>query len=173
MWTSFTPAAAEHGLGASSASTILLIIGICNIPGTIFSGWISDRLNQRIVLVVVFAARGTTLLWLPLILTNEIDGSLLVFGILFGVFDVATVPPVINLCNKVFGGRGPSVFSWINVFHQFGAGFMALMASGLNTLAGSYQGIWWLASLLCFIAIIMVYFEYLTSSHRSLSIPVR
>ncbi|OBX35711.1 major facilitator superfamily protein [Halomonas elongata] len=159
MWSSFIPAAAEHGLAASEASTVLLVIGLFNVPGTIFAGWASDRINQHLVLAFVFAARGATFLWLPLIWASELDPNLMIFGVLFGIFDVATVPPVINLCNKIFGERGPSVFSWINVFHQVGAGMIAMTASGLKSLTGTYQGIWLLAAVLCFLAIFVVFVE--------------
>lgn len=159
MWSSFTPAAVEADLDIASASFILLLVGIFNIPGTIFAGWLSDKVSPKLILAVVFAARGATFLWLPLILVSDLDWRLVSFGILFGIFDVATVPPVIALCNRIFGDKGPSVFSWINAFHQVGAGLMALLASGIHLLTGSYQSIWVIAAIVCFTAILVVYAE--------------
>lgn len=40
MWSNFTPAAQDQGLGTETASTVLLLMGIFNIPGTIASGWL-------------------------------------------------------------------------------------------------------------------------------------
>lgn len=98
-----------------------------------------------------------TLLSLPVILGANLDWRLCLFGIVFGLFDVATVPPVIRLCNHVFGYRGPQVFSWVNVSHQLGAGAAALVGSGIKLYTGSFQPLWFVAAGTCLTAAVLVY----------------
>lgn len=157
MWSNFTPAAQDQGLGTAAASTILLLIGIFNIPGTIASGWLCDRVSNRAILAAVFCVRAVALLTLPFILGSTFSWQLVLFGIAFGVFDVATVPPVIALCNRVFGSKGPSVFAWVNTGHQVGAGWMALVGSGIKATTGSFTWLWFFAAAMSLSAAIVVY----------------
>lgn len=39
MWTHFTPAAHDHGMAITTTSTLLALVGIFNVAGTIASGW--------------------------------------------------------------------------------------------------------------------------------------
>lgn len=157
MWSNFTPAANDQGLSTASASTILLLIGLFNIPGTIVSGWFTDQVSNRRILSFTFMARALTLLSLPAILGSQLSWQLAAFGVAFGIFDVATVPPVIKLCNRVFGNRGPQVFSWVNVSHQLGAGVAALVGSGIKLTTGSFDPLWFVAAGTCVTAALLVY----------------
>lgn len=157
MWSNFIPAAHDHGMHATVASTILLIIGFSNIIGTLLTGWLTDKINPKHILAAVFLFRAAVLFWLPFILNSNLDVNLITFAILFGILDVATVPPVITLCNKVFSDRGPALFSWTNAFHQIGAGAMAFLASYLRIRLGDYFVVWILAASMCVLAILIVY----------------
>ena len=157
MWSNFTPAANDQGLSTASASTILLLIGMFNIPGTIASGWFTDHVSNRGILSFTFVARALTLITLPFIMGSYLSWQLIAFGVAFGLFDVATVPPVIRLCNRVFGDRGPQVFAWVNVSHQLGAGAAALVGSGIKLTTGSFQPLWFVAAGTCVTAALLVY----------------
>ncbi|MEX0729541.1 MAG: MFS transporter [Aquisalimonadaceae bacterium] len=157
LWSHFTPAAHDHGMPVTAASSVLFLVGIFNILGTVSSGWLCDRISPRLILAVVFVARGCTLFWLPLILSSEFDPPIVAFGVLFGILDVATVPPVIALCNRVFGREGPAIFGWINAFHQVGAGSMAAFGGVIRSTWGSYYLMWQLAGMLCVFAAVLVY----------------
>lgn len=152
MWSHFTPAAVDSGIGVTVASSILFLIGVFNIVGTIGAGWLSDRMSSRIILAFIFFGRAGTLLWLPLILASGFDPRLIVFGVVFGILDVATVPPVIVLCNRVFNKDGAAVFGWINAFHQIGAGAMAFTGAVIRTNVGSYDLLWIMSGAFCLIA---------------------
>jgi predicted MFS family arabinose efflux permease len=165
MWSNFTPAANDQGLSTASASMVLLLIGVFNIPGTIASGWFTDRMSNRRILSFTFICRAMTLLSLPVILGANLDWRLGLFGVVFGIFDVSTVPPVIRLCNRVFGDRGPQIFSWINVSHQLGAGAAALVGSGIKLYTGSFEPLWFVAAGTCLTAAVLVY----TSQYRPIA----
>lgn len=160
MWSSFTPAASLEGISVADSSYLLLIIGLLNIPGTIGAGWLSDKINKQQLLSVIFILRGASLICLPFILSQPVGWELIVFAVVFGVFDVATVPPVINLCNQIFGDRGPFAFSWINVAHQIGAGLVAFLGGVIAFMTGSYFTLWFIAGGICFTAAIIVLTPY-------------
>lgn len=169
MWSHFTMAATICGLTVTAASSVLLLIGIFNVFGTTLSGWLTDRIDVRTILAVVFLARALTLLWLPAIMTGVFDSRIITFGIIFGIMDVATVPPIITICNRVYGDDGPSIFAWVNVFHQLGAGLMALSGSMIWIAVGSYDPLWYVSGALCIVASVVVY----TNSYRTrFSAPV-
>ncbi|MFT6917332.1 MAG: putative MFS family arabinose efflux permease [Motiliproteus sp.] len=157
LWSHFILACSDAGISSVKASSVLFLVGIFNVAGTVFSGWLTDRISPRLILASVFLARAATLLWLPLIIISDFDAKMLIFGILFGILDVATVPPVITLCNKVFGDNGPSVFAWINAFHQLGAGAMVLSGGIIRTTMGDYQFMWLTAAFLSVIAVAVSY----------------
>ncbi|RJS91523.1 MFS transporter [Salinisphaera sp. Q1T1-3] len=157
MWSHFTPAATAHGMPAETASFILLLIGLFNVPGTIAAGWLSDRMNRATLLAVVFGLRAATLFALPWLLGQTMTPALLAFGILFGLFDVATVPPVIALSNRVFGAHGPAIFAWLNAAHQLGAGAMVLAGGLIAAVTGNLFGLWLLAGMACLTAAVLVH----------------
>lgn len=157
LWSHFIPACTDAGISTINASSVLFLIGIFNVVGTVFSGWLTDRMSPRMILAFVFLARAGTLFWLPLIIVNDFDLKMVTFGIFFGILDVATVPPVIALCNKVFGDNGPSVFAWINAFHQLGAGMMALSGGIIRSSMGDYHFMWLSAAILSGVTAIIAY----------------
>jgi len=159
LWSHFTPAINDAGIAVTVASNILFLIGVFNIVGTVCSGWLADRISPRLILSLVFLARAGTLFWLPLIIANGYDPKLVWFGIMFGVLDVATVPPIILLCNRVFGDNGPAIFGWINAFHQIGAGAMALAGGAIQIEYNSYDVMWVLAGTISIMASIAVFFN--------------
>lgn len=162
LWSHFTLAATICGLTVTAASSVLLLIGIFNVFGTTLSGWLTDRVDVRTILAVVFLVRALTLLWLPSILIGVFDTRIVTFAIIFGIMDVATVPPVIAICNRVYGADGPSIFGWVNAFHQLGAGMMAMTGSFIWVAFGSYDPLWYVSGVLCLVACGVVY----TSSYR-------
>ncbi|WP_461167219.1 MFS transporter [Tsukamurella serpentis] len=155
MWSHFTPAATDSGMTATAASTLLAIIGIANVPGTICAGWLSDRADPRIVLAVFFLTRGIALILLPMIFGSVVTPNLIVFAVVFGILDVATVPPTLALCRSYFGAESTLCFGWINVAHQLGAGGMALTGGLLREYTGGYTVVWVFGAHLCVCAAIL------------------
>ncbi|ORI19688.1 MFS transporter [Rhodococcus sp. 1163] len=155
LWSHFTPAAHDHGMAATAASSLLALVGIANILGTVSAGWLSDRMEPRVLLAGFFLVRGSTLAVLPLIFTSQVNPSLVGFAIMFGILDVATVPPTIALCRHYFGADSALAFGWVNVAHQIGAGAMAVTGSLIRESAGVYTSVWILSAFLCVAAATM------------------
>ncbi|MGW0549020.1 MFS transporter [Streptomyces altiplanensis] len=149
MWTHFTPAAHDHGMPATAASSLLAAIGVFNVAGTVASGWLTDRLDPRRLLAAYYALRGLTLLVLPLLLTAEIGAPLVAFVVLFGLLDVATVPPTLALCRELYGEDSAIVFGWTGAAHQLGAGLAAFTGGVARDAFGSYDPLWLGTGALC------------------------
>ncbi|MDT4987440.1 MAG: hypothetical protein QOI74_1534, partial [Micromonosporaceae bacterium] len=46
--THFIPAAHDHGMAATAAASLLALVGLFDIVGTIASGWLTDRVDSRL-----------------------------------------------------------------------------------------------------------------------------
>ncbi len=143
--THFIPAANDHGMPTTVAAGLLATIGILDVAGTVFSGWLTDRVDPRLLLVVYYAGRGLSLLLLPSLLSPHAEPSTWVFVIFYGLDWVATVPPTIVLCRNYFGARTPVVFGWVFASHQLGAAIAAAGAGWLRDLQGNYDMAFYLA----------------------------
>ena len=153
--TYFIPAANDHGMPTTVAAGLLATIGILDVAGTVFSGWLTDRVDPRLLLVVYYAGRGISLLLLPSLLSPHAEPSTWVFVIFYGLDWVATVPPTIVLCRDYFGARSPVVFGWVFASHQLGAAIAAAGAGWLRDLQGDYDLAFYLAAGLCGIAALL------------------
>ncbi|MFF2247948.1 MFS transporter [Streptomyces sp. NPDC058142] len=149
MWTHFAPAAHDHGMPVTVAASLLSLIGIFNVAGTVASGWLTDRVDPRRLLAVYYTLRALTLLALPLLLTSAVDAPLVAFTVVFGLLDVATVPPTIALCRAHYGADAPVVFGWVSAAHQVGAGAVAFAGGMARDAFGSYDPVWVGAGALC------------------------
>ncbi|MCV7212432.1 MFS transporter [Mycolicibacterium canariasense] len=150
--THFIPAANDHGMPTTVAAGLLATIGVLDVLGTVFSGWLTDRVDPRLLLVVYYTGRGLSLLLLPSLLSPQAEPSTWVFVIFYGLDWVATVPPTIVLCRDYFGVRTPVVFGWVFASHQVGAAVAAAGAGWIRDLRGDYDLAFYLAAGLCVVA---------------------
>ncbi|WP_405783345.1 MFS transporter [Streptomyces sp. NBC_00859] len=142
MWTHFTPAAHDHGMLATTASSLLALIGVFNVAGTVFSGWLTDRIDPRRLLAVYYALRGVALFCLPVLMSATVRPPMVAFVAVFGLLDVATVPPTLALCRELYGADSPVVFGWVAAAHQLGAGLAAFLGGVSRDAFGSYDPLW-------------------------------
>ncbi len=151
----FVPSAHDHGMPQTTAATLLAVVGIFDIAGTIASGWLTDRMDPRLLLGAYYAFRGVALLFLPTLLSDALHPSIVVFVVVYGLDWVATVPPTIALCREVFGDRGPLVFGWVFAAHQIGAGAASVAAGMIRDATGEYTAAWFGAAGLCAVAAVL------------------
>jgi len=153
--THFIPSAHDHGMPQTTAAGLLAVVGIFDIAGTVLSGWLTDRVNPRILLAVYYAGRGISLLFLPSLLSSTVQPSIVVFIVVYGLDWVATVPPTIALCREIFAERGPLVFGWVFAAHQVGAGIASVLAGIVRDQTGQYTVAWFTAAGLCVVAAVI------------------
>jgi MFS family permease len=150
--THFVPSAHDHGMPATTAAGLLALVGIFDIIGTIVSGALTDKINPRILLVGYYFFRGVGLLVLPMLLSDQVHPSMLVFIVIYGLDWVATVPPTAALCREAFGDNGTIVFGWVFASHQIGAAIAASVAGVIRDTTGEYTIAWFGAAGLCAVA---------------------
>ncbi|MET0811822.1 MAG: MFS transporter, partial [Microbacterium sp.] len=153
--THFIPSAHDHGMPQTTAAGLLALVGIFDIVGTIASGWLTDRVNPRILLAVYYAGRGIGLAILPFLLSDAVHPPIIVFVIVYGLDWVATVPPTVALCREIFGKDGPIVFGWVFASHQIGAAIAATVAGAVRDTTGEYTLAWFGAAGLCVVAAVV------------------
>ncbi|GIM89339.1 MFS transporter [Paractinoplanes toevensis] len=150
--THFIPAAHDHGMAETTAAGLLALVGLFDIAGTIISGWLTDRVDSRVLLGVYYFGRGLSLLVLPSLFAATAHPSIVVFILFYGLDWVATVPPTVTLCREYFGASGPIVFGWVFASHQFGAAVAASAAGLLRDQLGTYNAAWYGAGALAILA---------------------
>jgi predicted MFS family arabinose efflux permease len=155
--THFIPAAHDHGMPTTVAASLLALIGVFDVIGTIFSGYLTDRIDPRKLLFFYYGLRGLSLFLLPSILFSSVHPSTLVFVIFYGLDWVATVPPTIVLCRHVLGQeRATVVYGWVFVGHQVGASVAAIGAALLRVKLGDYAVSFYISAAMCLVAALAV-----------------
>ena len=148
--THFIPAAHDHGMMQVAAASLLALIGVFDVVGTLLSGWLTDRIDPRKLLFFYYLLRGISLFLLPSILFASIHPSTLVFVIFYGLDWVATVPPTILLCRNVLGPeRDTVVYGWVFAAHQIGGSIAAFGAGVARVKFGDYALAFYISGLLC------------------------
>jgi predicted MFS family arabinose efflux permease len=150
--THFIPAAHDHGMGQTAAANLLALVGIFDLVGTLGSGYLTDRVDPRLLLAVYYGFRGVGLALLPALLSDAVHPSMLAFIVVYGLDWVATVPPTVALCRQVFGPEGTIVFGWVFAAHQLGAAAAAVAAGFVRDRTGTYTSAWLAAAAMCVVA---------------------
>ncbi len=151
--THLIAACIDNGIPEIRAASLLVAIGLCDLVGTTFSGWLSDRVDNRILLFWYYGLRGLSLFLLPY--TDFTLAGLTVFAVFYGLDWVATVPPTVRLTNDLFGKQdAPILFGWILAGHQLGGGAIAFLAGLMRTNFGTYGSSFILSAILCMVAAI-------------------
>jgi len=153
--THFIPLCADFGLPAVGAASVLAMMGVFDFIGTVGSGWLSDRYDNRILLFWYYGLRGLSLMVLPF--TDFTFYGLSLFAMFYGLDWIATVPPTVKLTIANFGReRANLVFGWVFAGHQIGAATAAFGAGFSRTVLLTYLPAFFVAGALCLIAAALV-----------------
>ena len=145
------PMCLDFGIPQVQAASLLAAMGIFDFFGTIFSGWLSDRYDNRWLLFWYYGLRGLSLVFLPF--SDFSFYGLSLFAMFYGLDWIATVPPTVRLTAQRFGPeRANLVFGWIFAGHQLGAGTAAFGAGLSRTVYASYLPAFFIAGALCIFA---------------------
>jgi MFS family permease len=150
--THLIPHEIEIGIPQIAAAGLLGLMGALNMVGTIFSGWMVDKVQPQKWLALVYALRGCSLLLLPFV--RDYVG-LVVFAIIYGLDWFATVPPSMAITADTFGRQNVGkVYGWIFMSHQIGAAIMASAAGAVRTHLGNYDIAFFAGGIIAMIAAI-------------------
>ena len=149
--THLIPHAMEHGFTSVTSATAVGLMGAMNIVGTLGSGWLSDRFDNRKLLAAYYGFRALSLLALPFIFETQ---WLYAFAFLYGLDWIATVPPTVNLTATIFGRASlGQLYGWIFFSHMLGAALAAYAGGYFHTVLGDYHLMFISAALMGFIAV--------------------
>ena len=153
--THFISLCGDAGLGPVPAASVLAMMGAFDLVGTVLSGWLSDRYDNRKLLVWYYTLRGLSLLWLPH--SGFTLYGLSLFAMFYGLDWIATVPPTVRLVASTFGKeKAGMVFGWVFAAHQLGAAVAAFGAGQVRTLMLTYNPALITAGAACLVAGMMV-----------------
>jgi predicted MFS family arabinose efflux permease len=148
------PMCLDFGIPQVQGASLLAAMGVFDFFGTIVSGWLSDRYDNRWLLFWYYGLRGLSLVFLPF--SDFTFYGLSLFAMFYGLDWIATVPPTVRLTAQRFGAeRANLVFGWIFAGHQLGAGTAAFGAGLSRTVLASYLPAFFVAGALCLIAALL------------------
>jgi sugar phosphate permease len=165
--THLLPHAVEHGFAEVTAAGAMGLMGLMNVVGTLGSGWLTDRHDNRRLLAIYYGLRAVAIMALPFI--SEAYG-LYAFAILMGLDWIATVPPTANLTARIWGRASVgSIYGWIFFSHMVGAAIAAYAGGLVREAFGDYSAIFIAAALLGGVAMLLA----LRISHTGLAPQAR
>lgn len=154
--THFITLCGDNGMDALPAASVLAMMGIFDVVGTVTSGWLSDRYDNRKLLFWYYGLRGLSLFWLPFS-TFSVYG-LSIFAMFYGLDWIATVPPTVKLAGAAFGKeRVGMVFGWIFAAHQLGSAVAAYGAGLVRVTLLTYNPALIGAGVFCLIAALSIF----------------
>ena len=154
--THFIAFCGDFGVPSVDAASALALMGLCDFVGTILSGWLSDRYDNRALLFVYYGLRGLSLLYLPG--SPFSFASLSLFSVFYGLDWIATVPPTVRLTATSFGAaRAGVTFGWIYASHMIGAAVAAYGGGLARTWLGDYSPAFYVAGAACVAAALSVW----------------
>ncbi|MGO4568798.1 MFS transporter [Rhizobium sp. 2YAF20] len=152
--THFVTLCGDYGIVPVAAASVLAVMGIFDFFGTIGSGWLSDRFDNRWLLFWYYGLRGLSLLFLPF--SHFSFYGLSIFAVFYGLDWIATVPPTVKIAADRFGPeKAGLVFGWIFAGHQLGAATAAFGAGLSRTELQSYLPAFFVAGAFCMLASIL------------------
>jgi MFS family permease len=144
------PFCADYGVPEVKAAGLLAMMGVFDFIGTVGSGWLSDRFDNRWLLFWYYALRGLSLLYLPL--SDFTFYGLSLFAMFYGLDWIATVPPTVRLTAERFGReRANLVFGWVFAGHQLGAAAAAFGAGLVRSELATYVPAFVASGILCLV----------------------
>jgi sugar phosphate permease len=149
--THFISLCGDYGMPAVAAASTLAVMGAFDFVGTIASGWLSDRFDNRALLFMYYGLRGLSLLYLPSS-TFTVYG-LALFAVFYGLDWIATVPPTVRLSALHFGReRAGVVYGWVFASHMIGAAVAAWAGGFSRSTFATYLPAFYVAGFACLIA---------------------
>jgi len=138
----------DRGLSAQIGAMTIGIIGLCNIFGSMFAGYMSGRVPKNYVLSAIYFGRGVAIV--AFMLLPATTGSAILFGAVTGFLWLSTVPPTNGLIAVMFGTRWLTMLSGAAFMsHQIGS-FLGVWLGGFVFVhTGSYDPVWYLSIFFC------------------------
>ncbi|MCC2597100.1 MFS transporter [Pusillimonas sp. MFBS29] len=141
----------DGGLTATHGATAIAFIGLFNVLGCYYSGWLGERYSKKTLLAAVYFLRAFGIIFLIALPTTPMVAY--AFAAWMGVFWLGTVPLTQGLIGQIYGLRYAATLSGI-VFlgHQIGSFIGVWMGGYVYQATGSYTIVWWAGIVLAVVA---------------------
>ncbi|MDC1338154.1 MFS transporter [Pelagibacteraceae bacterium] len=134
----------DRGLPEWCTVTILSMIGLFNIAGTLTSGYLAQKLSKKLILSSIYLARGLVIAIFIFLPPSPIIAVF--FGITFGFLWLSTVPPTMGLVGFIFGTKYIGLlYGIVFLSHQVGSFLGAYLGGVFHDLYGSYDYAWYIS----------------------------
>ncbi|HWL57910.1 MAG TPA: MFS transporter [Paracoccus sp. (in: a-proteobacteria)] len=125
-------------LGAAAIS----LIGLANIAGAIFAGWLGKRYTKKYLLAGIYTLR--TIAAAAFILLPITPTSVIIFSLVMGALWLATVPLTSGLVAYIYGLRYMgTLYGFVFLSHQLGSFLGVWLGGKMYDLYGDYTLVWW------------------------------
>lgn len=135
------------GLGITTTSALgavaISLIGLANIGGAIFAGWLGKRYTKKYLLAGIYTLR--TIAAAAFILNPITPASVIVFSLVMGALWLATVPLTSGLVAYIYGLRYMgTLYGFVFLSHQIGSFLGVWLGGWLYDVSGDYLLVWWI-----------------------------
>ncbi|TLP72723.1 MFS transporter [Pseudomonas nitroreducens] len=141
----------DRHLPATVGTTVLALVGLFNVFGTYFAGWLGGRMSKPRLLTGLYLLRAVVIvafIWAPLSVWTAYA-----FGIAMGLLWLSTVPLTNGTVATLFGVRNLSMLGGITfLFHQIGAFLGGWLGGYVYDHTGNYDLVWQVSILLSLLA---------------------
>jgi len=130
------------GLPASVGAASLAIIGLANVAGSIYAGWLGQTRRMKMILFWMYGSRAIAIA--IYLMAPKTAFTFYIFAAVLGFTWLATVPPTAGLVGKLFGTRYlGTLFGFALLSHQIGGFFGAWLGGITFAQNGSYEWMWY------------------------------
>ena len=141
----------SKGISVNIAGWALAIIGLFNIFGTLFFGWLGDRVLKKNSLAYIYLFRSVVITLFIILPPSPFLA--IAFGATIGFLWLATVPLTNGVVLTFMGPKYLATLGGIVfISHQIGGLFGAWLGGKIFDMYGSYDNAWWISVILGIIA---------------------
>jgi MFS family permease len=154
--THFLPYAAFCGFPPVPASGIYGLTAAINFAAMFASGYLTDRVNRPLLLGSIYLVRSLSFIVLMNVGTSY--EMMILFAVIYGIFDYSTVPPTASLVASHLGLKIMGLaMGLISGGHALGGALGAFLGGYLFDLFARYTEMWWVAFGTAILAGVMVF----------------
>jgi len=134
----------DKGLSPQIGTIVLALIGLFNIFGTYYAGFLGSKIRKPLILSFIYASRALIILIFILFPVSNLTAY--VFAALMGILWLSTIPLTQGTITTVFGTKNMSMlYGIVFLFHQVGAFFGGWLGGRVYDLTGSYDIVWYIS----------------------------
>ncbi|WP_198304255.1 MFS transporter [Arcobacter vandammei] len=131
------------GHSANVSAYSLSLIGLFNIFGSLYAGYLGTKYRMKYILAFIYFSRA--LMIIAYLLAPKTELTFYIFSIAIGFTWLATVPPTAGIVGKLFGTKYlATLFGLTLLSHQIGGFFGAYLGGLFINSYGNFAFMWYL-----------------------------